>query len=262
MDHGTLPLKRLVSALYGTNLGKPCIVIGGGPSALDDLAKIPGWQDMLQISANGHGFKVPGASPSYIFTKDDAECPPRPRKPGAGPFPPMEPQMRVHGVPIISIQYWADYRCAAWPFQGNSGQHALAVGALMGSAPTIGVGFDCFQGRTYFHSDGPNVSGGKKPGYWQYRYSRFRDRFRGGVSIRGVSGQLVDTFGRYDPAERIVGAVPPVLKLYADLPTVHVRARKEYRDPGKTTAIPKGYVYPVSAAEAQVLCGRGFAERA
>lgn len=260
MDHAALPLKHCVSALYNAHAGRPILVIGGGPSVPTDLAQIPGWQDMLQISANGHGFKVPGARPSFIFTKDNAECPPRPRNPRAGPFPLMEPQMRVHGVPIISIQYWADYRCAHWPFQGNSGQHALAVGILMGGAPVIGVGFDCFQGPTYFHSDGANVSGGKKPGYWQFRYRRYADRFRGPVRIRGVSGQLVETFGRYDPMETFVGeSMPEVLKVYADMPTLRVRTTQAFRDPGKATEIPAGYTVASTKAEAATWQKMGLA---
>lgn len=255
-------MKKLVSELYGTNAGKPCIVIGGGPSVPSDLAQIPDWRNMLQISANGHGFRVPDAFPTFIFTKDDAECPPRPRRREDGPFAPMEPQMRVFGVPIVSIQYWADYRCAAWPFQGNSGQHALAVAALMGSAPVIGVGFDCYQGATYFDSNPNNVSRGKKPGYWQHRYTRFRERFRGPTAIRGVSGILAATFGKYDPAETMRADVPEALRIYAKMPTVLVRTKRAFRDPGKTTEIPADYVMPASEAEAQLLVNRGLADLA
>lgn len=236
------------------------MVIGGGPSALTDLDQVPGWQSMLQISANGHGFKVPGATPTYIFTKDNAECPPRPRKRDAGPFPLMEPQMRVFGVPIISLQYWGDYRCLDWPFQGNSGQHALAVAALMGSTPVIGVGFDCFQGPTYFHSNADNVSKGKKIGYWQERYRRYAQRFRGGQYIRGVSGLLVEVFGRYNPAETFAGdGIPVVMRRYAAMPTVRVRTLRSFQDPGKATEIPAGYVMASSRGEAARLSALGLA---
>lgn len=259
-------MKKLVSALYNTNAGKPCVVIGGGPSVPDDLGKIPGWQNMLQISANGHGFKVPGAFPTFIFTKDDAECPPRPRKRDAGPFKPMEPQMRVHGVPIISLQYWGDYRCPggppslAWPFQGNSGQHALAVAALMGSCPVIGVGFDCFQGPTYFHGNERNVSGGKKIGYWQVRYKRYAERFRSPTNIRGVSGVLAETFGYYTPTTLVADmGVPDVLRVYEGLNTVKVRTLRAYQDPGRATQVPENYVLPASEAEAARLVGLGVA---
>lgn len=258
LDQRAHPLT--VAALYNANMGSPCVVIGGGPSALSDLEQIPDWQSMLQISANGHGFRVPGATPRYIFTKDNAECPPRPRKRDAGPFPLMEPQMRVHGVPIISIQYWGDYRCVDWPIQGNSGQHALAVAALMGSAPVIGVGFDCFQGPTYFHSDGPNVSAGHKIGYWQMRYRRFAERLRGGHYIRGVSGVLAAQFGKYDPAEHFAGGgIPAVMARYATMATVRVRTLRAFRDPGKATEIPAGYVMASNIPEARRLIDLGLA---
>lgn len=252
-------LKYLISALYGANAGKPALVIGGGPSALQDLERVPGWQAMLQISANGHGFKLPGAKPSFIFTKDDTEYLPRPRKSNVR-VRPMEPQMRVFDTPLISIQYWADYRCAEWKFQGNSGQHALAAAALMGSMPVIGVGFDCFQGQTYFHSDGPNVSRGHPPDYWQQRFRKFRERFRGPANIRGVSGVLVEMFGKFKPSEDFSCAViPPIFDFYRRCPTHRVRTTRAYRDPGKTTQVPADYVLPVTAAEARRLCGAGIA---
>jgi len=261
VDLAALPLKRCVSELYNAYAGQPILVIGGGPSVLTDLSQISGWQSMVQISANGHAFKLPEARPSFIFTKDNAECPPRPRNPRAGPFPLMEPQMRVFGVPIISLQYWADYRCASWPFQGNSGQHALAVGVLMGGAPVIGVGFDCFQGPTYFHSDGPNVSAGRNPGYWQYRFRRFAERFRCQVRIRALSGQVAETFGKYNPAETFTGEVMPAVFLaYEKMPTQRVRVLKAFRDSGKATEIPAGAIVACSPAEAALWCARGLAE--
>jgi len=259
VDSRTLPLT--VAALYNAHACHPILVIGGGPSALTDLPQIPGWQSMVQISANGHAFKLPGAKPRYIFTKDNAECPPRPRKPNAEPFKLMEPQMRAFGVPIISLQYWADYRCAHWPFQGNSGQHALAVATLMGGAPVISVGIDCFMGQTYFHGDAANISKGKSRSYWQVRFRRYAERFRCAPRIRALSGPVAETFGRYDPAETFQGVfIPPVFSLYAKMPTQRVRVLRAFRDSGKATEIPAGAIVACSPTEATLWVNRGLAE--
>lgn len=253
-------MSQLVSALYGINAGKPAIMLGGGPSVFKDLSKIPGWQDMLQISANGHGFKIPGATPRYIFTKDHEEVRRVGRRAGVkGPL--MEPQMRRFGVPIISIQYWADYRCAKWPLQGNSGQHALGVLALMGSTPVIAVGMDCFQGATYFHTPfAANVSQGLLPQFWDVRFRRFHDRMQGAL-IRGTSGVVAKVFGRYSPTEKFAtDGIPDVMRFYAHCPPRHVRILKPYVDSGKATEIPAGTVVAVTTDEANMLCQRGFAE--
>jgi hypothetical protein len=243
-------MKKLIAELYNSQAGKPVLVIGGGPNAPIDLTQVPGWQDMYTISANAHGFKMPGAKPSLIVCKDHYVKLPLKMRKKEKTY--MEPLLRQYGVPIASKQHWADYRMAAWRAHGgNSGMLAIGVGVCIGGWPVIAVGIDGFQGATYFHDPNmDNVSRGHPLDYWNRRLTLFRKPLSRSI-VRAVSGPVARVFGNYKAGEQY----PPfraaeAFAHYAETPTYLATTTRAFQDPGdRETTIPKGYTFAVTSTE-------------
>ena len=244
---------------------RPAVVIGGGPSAPGELARIQVKMEPLVISANEHAFKA-GVAADYIWCKDHICVTPGYMKRGFERQY-MEPKLRQYGVPILSAQYWADFRAVGWPLNNaNSGMMALAAAALMGCRPIIGVGFDCFQGQTYFHDAGnKNVSLGRPMSYWNIRFKKLRMALGPLVPVRGFDSSVIAFhFGRYRHDEEFERepVLPEVLRRYVNLQTIWLRARREFQDSrDKTAMIPAGYEFASDITEAKRLCHVGLCER-
>jgi hypothetical protein len=243
----------LVAELYGKHRGIPILVVGGGPSAPDELAAIgrERVKAMIVISANSHAWQL-GLRPDYTFCKDHLHTETK---------QPMEVLVRAGGAPVVSMQYWADYRCARWPIQGNSGQHAIALAALMGGAPIVPIGIDCFQGETYFHTPNiPNVSLGRSSSYWKSRFTRLQGRLEG-AAVRPVGGILGGAFPLYRPYEEFARVtIPSIFDSYVDCPTEYVRAVRRFVLPQDPRAeIPVGFVLPATPLEAALFIRQGVA---
>jgi hypothetical protein len=181
--------------------------------------------------------------PDYIFCKDHTHTETRES---------MEALLRPLGAPIVSRQHWADYRAPQWPIQGNSGQMALGLGVLLGCAPVIAVGFDCYQNGTYFHDpDAKNVSKGRLESHWQLKYKRLAEKLAGS-SVRFVDRAFIRAFPKYDPAETFpVAHIPPALQQYRDMKVYTARALRDFglRFDARAT-VPAGKVFAISAFEA------------
>ncbi len=238
-----LPIGRLASDLYARHLRRPAVVIGGGPSAprLLELLR-PIHRDMVVISANAHAWRL-GLNADYIVCKDNVHTETK-------QF--MEPLLRGYEAPIIARHYWADYRLPQWPIQGNSGQMALGVAALMGCSPIFPIGFDCYQTGTYFHDlTAKNVSRGIRDSQWRTRYQRLAAKLVT-ADIRLLEpSPLTAAFPLYDPhAAPRDWCIPPVLAPYRTMQTYYGRARHPF--PMKHEAgveVPTGYVFPMDADE-------------
>lgn len=195
-------MSTTVESLYAKYTDRPIVVVGGGPSAPGQWAKLPDYvkADCVLIFANGHGFKL-GLKPDYIVCKDDIHTETK---------QPMEPQLRAHGAyPILARFPWADIVLRDFPAQGNSGQLAIAVAALMGGKPIIPIGIDCYQAGTYFHAlQAPNVSGGRRESLWRSTMTRMMLRLEGAL-IRPPSGIMALMFRKYDPSEVLPEPVIP-----------------------------------------------------
>lgn len=241
----------LVSELYAKHIGRPILVVGGGPSAPAQAEKIvKRFSDMIVISANGHAWKL-GLRPDYTFCKDHIHTELK---------VPMEGMLRGLDSPIVTMHYWADYRAAKWPIQGNSGQHAIALAALMGGKPIIPIGIDCFQGDTYFHTPkSSNISLGRPEGYWKSRMERLAGRLEGAV-VRTV-GPMLGPFPRFRPDEELPRPkVPHVFAAYEDCPTHYIRAVHRFvmpQDP--RSEVPVGRILPVTAGERDLFVRQGVA---
>lgn len=239
------------------------IIVGGGPSAPSDLKKIPHGGKAVIISANNHAFKLK-LKPDYIWCKDHLRIYPgyleRGRKREY-----MERELRPYGVPIVGPNFWCDYRAIEWPLtQFNSGQQALAFAVLLGCAPIIPIGMDCFAGDTYFHDKtAPNISKGRKPGYWVSRLQKLKAAIGQPNPLRGISGLALKTFGEYrSDRHPAPGPIPHLLSRYAGMETVWIKARREFQDSReKFAVIPKGYILPSNNEEAKRLCKVELVER-
>lgn len=252
----------LISQLLGAGEGRMGIVVCGGPSAPSDLKRIPNYEKAVIVSANGHAFKL-GMRVDYIWCKDHVRIFPGYMLRGQRREY-MERELRRYKTPIAGPNFWCDYRAIDWPItQFNSGQQALAFLTLLGCAPIVPVGMDCFIGDTYFHDkDVANISRGRKPGYWDSRIRKLRAALPD-APIRGVSGLVAKIFGEYQ-RERPLAAAPmaPLLQRYVNMPTVWVKTKHEFQDSReKFAVIPKGYTLASHKAEADRLVRVGAAER-
>ena len=253
----------LVSQLIDSGAGRMAIIVGGGPSAPSDLKKIPHAGKALIISANSHAFKLK-LKPDYIWCKDHIRIFPGYMERG-NKREYMERELRPYGVPIVGPNFWCDYRAIDWPLtQFNSGQQALAFAMLLGCAPIVPIGMDCFTGDTYFHDkEAANVSRGRKPGYWVSRMQKLRAALGQPNPLRGVSGLALQTFGEYRSDRHLVpGPIPHILSRYVNMGTVWIRTRKEFQDSREKFAmIPAGYVLPSNKDEMGRLRKLGLVEQ-
>ena len=114
--------KALISSLYGKYEGKPILVIGGGPSALTDLATIPLDYPACVITANEHGYKQDRFKVDYSVSVDFTY--------NTGHIL-MERHLAKFNAVTISRWTWADYRLPdwiirrrLWPHSDTCGGHA------------------------------------------------------------------------------------------------------------------------------------------
>lgn len=242
VDPRTLPVGKLASALYGAGRGRPAIVIGGGPSAPAQLERLrPLLDTAVVISANAHAWKL-GLGAHYIVCKDHQHTETKEL---------MEPLLRTFRTPIIGRHYWADYRLPRWPVQGNSGQMAIGVAALMACSPIFPVGFDCYLNGTYFHDpNAKNVSRGIRESMWRSRYQRFGAKLvPADIRLLGPSPLSV-AFPQHDGSPPRNPRIPPVFDFYKDMRTRYGRARRTFtfrQDP--TSEVPAGAVFAMDDEE-------------
>lgn len=172
-----------LQALTGKYQG-PILVIGGGPSALTDLAKLD-IEPACVLSANTHGKYQDYFPIDYVVALDPYH---------GSTDESHEPVLRELGVPIIGRQPWADYQIE-WPLGCNTGLTALAVAAKMGGSPVIGVGIDCYTGeQSYFHKPGRQSGGHGRRDYAEQM--RSLKNFIPDTSVQAVSGPLTEVFAR------------------------------------------------------------------
>lgn len=247
-----LPLKRLIADLYACCRGFPVLVVGGGPSAPSDLEVVRALLPTAGIvSANGHATKL-GLTPDWIFCKDDTHSETGER---------MEDLLRPIGVPIVGRHWWCDYRAPRWGVQGNSGAMAIALAALMGGQPIIPIGFDSYQGATYFHDPtSSNVSLGKFEGHWHARYQRLAARLTGAF-IRPVSGLLTQSFPTFDPAESAPPFhIPTCFDMYRGMRTEVLRTTQAFAPTyDRRVTVPAGVQVATDPEEAALYRRLGYA---
>jgi hypothetical protein len=173
----------------------PILVIGGGPSAIRDLAWIPKEVEFKAVlSANEHGFMQTHFAPTHIVCNDHKHS-------MTGEF--MEEILRPYGVQIITRHWWGDLRIPNAYLRLNSGMAAIVVAVILGGNPVIVVGLDCYTGPTYFHD--PDVQTAQSKAPWP-KFERQINRIRlqtAGANIRAMSGPIMRAFGAYIPQTEV-----------------------------------------------------------
>lgn len=180
--------------------GWPILVIGGGPSAAEDLPKLASldFQPTCVLSANEHGMRQQLFRVDFLVNVDKIHCALKIS---------MEEFLRPWARPIINQHTWADYRLPNWHLGANSGITAVAVACALGGNPVVCTGIDLFgTGRNYFH-DG-DFRGKSVPRSRSLAPSHFaRTRILAlrkecpTARIRPVSGPLTTIFPAFDPDE-------------------------------------------------------------
>ena len=145
---------KLISAVVGPYLGKPILVIGGGPSTAVNLKHIPLDYPAAVISANGHGFKQDRFNVDFIVGVDWYF---------GGTRQPMQEYVAQFKRPTINSWSWADYRIPEWTFNGDSGLTAIAVAVMLGGHPIVPLGMDRYVGtKRYFWQEVPEPGWDKR----------------------------------------------------------------------------------------------------
>lgn len=247
------PCGRLYGELVGSIDG-PILVIGGGPSvpgALEELRR-DGFKPAAVISANLHGFLQSVYPVTHAYCSDPMHGVLKVR---------MEKLLRPHGAPIITPNYFGDYRLAEWHAPMNAGLCAIAVAVGMGGAPVVPIGIDFYRladprAGTYFHDPRATSNSNTKnernfDAQLQALVHTLRPRER--APVRPLSGKLLEVFPRYgEPAKRFV---PEFAAWHASIETVIVRAHPSRRWQFNQLDVDHGREIPMSPQEARGCIG-------
>lgn len=180
---------RLLSDLVGKHDATPIVVVGGGPSAPEQVKLAP--EGSLFISANEHGTYL--GLHDYFVIVDDLQKKPE------------KLERMVGKAPIIGRDWWVDYRITPYQNVGNSGMQAAYVAMLLGGYPILLAGMDYYAGNTYFHTERERSSGHlKPPGFFDRNWRNLKGKLDVQKTVvRSLGGPTVSVFGQYDPAERL-----------------------------------------------------------
>lgn len=193
--------QKLITALFDEWVGKPILVIGGGPSANVDLPRLVEWgiTPACVISANEHGGKQNFFPVTLGINMDKRHCLLKKD---------MREVMAPLGVPIANPHSWADYRLPDWPFRHNTGLAAVLLAAALGGNPVLATGMDCWStGRVYFHDapsrkrTRPSKSSAHILGPRGRRLRELVEHVRG-ANVYPLSGPMCSAFSKFDPDAR------------------------------------------------------------
>lgn len=209
MPRSSWPPYQTVRPLIHSQVGRMAVIQGGGPTLDAGMALCPG--EALYLSVNDHGCKYflrhpeHPARASYIVACDK-----------------IEPRVRLHKLPVFSRHMWADYRILYMPAP-SSGMAAAWVARMLGCAPIVILGMDCFSGATYAddpkaRSTGHNIP----PRVHLQRWRKFAKEFPAQYRVIGCHPELAQILGAYVAGEP---AAAPVEReqLETDLRGVRVR---------------------------------------
>lgn len=204
MPRASWPPYQTLRPLIHAHVGRAAVVMGGGPSMVEAMATAPA--DALYISVNDHGLRFfkRRADPrrcSYVVACDKIEKRARFDSRDGGDGAPW-------GLPCISRHMWADYRLLFMPAP-SSGMSAAYVARLLGCAPVILTGMDCYAGGTY-HDDHKAGSTGRniRPADHRSRWAKLGVQYPGMYRTIGCDAVLARHFGTYNPEEKPEAPAP------------------------------------------------------
>ena len=170
---------RTVTELIHAQVGRPAVVMGGGEHLPTEVAAAP--QDAVFISANQHGALLRRVD--YIVSLDKR----------------IEPVLRQFDVTLVSNRDWGDVQILNQP-AAESGIAAAWFARLLGCAPIVITGMDCYSGGTYWHDPGAPSNGFTLTP--DKHLARWRLLAMGHPTMyRVIDGPLLQVFPRYDPNE-------------------------------------------------------------
>lgn len=224
-----------LSVLKNAHAGRAAVIMGGGMSLPEQLVLAP--EGAVFISANQHGCFLRQCD--YIVAVDRWSKKKFLAQDGT------EKKLRDLGVPIISPRREdADYMIYDNPFN-NSGVAASFAAWVMGCAPIILAGMDCYVGGTYFHNaKAPSSGKGLK---LEHHFARWRKLIAAvpGIPLRVVSGPLSKLLPLYDKEEVFpqTGCVGKVVGISG----TKVRTKRDWNFP--PFLFPQNELIELTAAE-------------
>lgn len=175
------------------HLNQTALILGGGPSLLDDLKRAPA--GALKIAVNDHAFHV-GIQPDYMVFMDDPHLKPELLR-IVNECNTEERGLRVtEGLAFTDI----DLRGVVRP-DARSGIWAGWFAMYLGCAPIILCGMDLYTtGNVYCHNKDDFM--GHKYIFDEPLEKHLTDwkvlrKWRGYQNIRAMGGPLVNVFGEY-----------------------------------------------------------------
>lgn len=164
--------------LFNIHEGRPAVILGGGPSALDDLKKAP--SDAVIFGINHHATRF--VKCDYIVFND------------------MKMAEWVKDYPGIKLsihEHLSEYDLRMGPKMGNSSSQACWVAWLMGCQPILLAGMGCYQeAQTYCHEldEGQGIPK-VRPLNNHFNSWKVAKEACPGVDFFAISGPLISIFG-------------------------------------------------------------------
>lgn len=172
-------VRKVISEFVHCHLGKPATIIGGAPSRLTDVPLCP--QNGIFISANDHGLLQRDCD--YIAACEDLGI-----------------RLFQWERPIIASWSRADIRVFEVPLPNSAALGAWAA-YVMGCAPVVIAGVECYQGKTYPQDPDLRTSGHKLTLKEHLLHWQKLDLLAPRGIFRAISGPLLSIFPRYSSAE-------------------------------------------------------------
>lgn len=173
---------------YGRHKDKPAVIFGGGMKAPDEYRRAP--QSAINFSINQHGCLITRCD--YIVSIDPILSKPL----CAGPDKMV--MLRDFALPIFSPHICADVLLPRRNIEHNSAIVAAHCAYLMGCAPIVLIGMDCYSGGgVYWHTPKAKSSGTVQAfEHHVNRWKSFKKKCPD-ADVRSIAGPLVDVFPLY-----------------------------------------------------------------
>lgn len=210
MPRSSWPPYQTVRPLIHSQIGRMAVIQGGGPSLDAGMARCPA--GALYLSVNDHGCKYFLRQPTHPAGRADfvVAC------------DKIEARVRLHGLPVFSRHMWANFRLLYMPAP-SSGMAAAWVARMLGCAPILILGMDCYAGGTYADDPKARSTGHNIPTRVHLqRWRKFLADFPAQYRVIGCHPELAKILGAYDPAEPAAAPVAREL-LEEDLRAVPIR---------------------------------------
>ena len=165
-------LRRALSHFVHAHAGRPAVVIGGGVSRSEQVARCPPPGEAVYISANRHGCEI--AACDYITCLDQ-----------------IERELRTFGVPIATTRNFGEIRIFRQRVN-QSGMLGAYLAWVFGCSPILLCGMDLWVGGTYESDKAAKSSGTRVPtADHAHRWQQVRTLLAG-ADLRSLGGPLVD----------------------------------------------------------------------